>query len=84
MNDGEFTPEGEIIPSQENWDSPEGIQARVASVQSRIRNALKEFDCVLRIPRLHIGTGTIIPELEVTPATPQPKSPNIINPNSRR
>jgi hypothetical protein len=83
MNDGEFTPEGEVIPTEENWDSPEGQQARVTLCQKKIRDALQEFDCGFRVETLHIGTGRIIPEIQIVPAPPQPKPPSIINPTSQ-
>jgi hypothetical protein len=82
MNDGEFTPEGEVVPTEENWDSPEGMQARVTLCQNKIRQALEEFGCGFQVPRLDISTGRIIPEIQITVAPPQPKPSSIINPNS--
>jgi hypothetical protein len=82
MNDGEFTPEGEVIPTEENWDLPEGLQARVNFCQKKIREALEEFNCGFRVDTLHIGTGRIIPEIQIVPAPPQPKRESIFNPNS--
>jgi hypothetical protein len=81
MNDGEFTPQGDVIPTKENWDSQEGMQARVNLCQKKIRDALKEFDCGFKVPTLHIGTGRIIPEIQIVPAAPQPKSSPIVDPN---
>jgi hypothetical protein len=80
----EYANTSDIVPTEANWNSQEGLQARVNLCQTKIRDALKEFDCGFQINTLHIGTGRIIPEIQIVPNPPQPRQETIFNPNSNR
>lgn len=67
---------------EENWDSTQSQNQRVTACQQKIRDAMKEFDCVLLVRSLHIATGQIIPEISVVPAPPKPQRPNIVVPTT--
>lgn len=83
MNNGDLSQTGSRpLPNDENWDTPQGQQTRVNLCNTKLRDTLEEFGCVLDIPILHLSAGRILPEIRIVPAPPKPS--NVINQAGRR
>lgn len=60
-------------------ESPEQRQARANSAGEALRAVLAQYNCVLNVSNLNIGTGKILPQIDIVavdqPAAPQAQPP---------